>query len=194
MCIAAGTTRIGARAHSGARSVVSYPAADSAIVQSSSRTIAPSANATGAADGNRASVPAATNTAAWPKNSRRVTLISELSGDQPVECMRRVVELLIGGIAIARLHFRNQPSVVADLRHRRADRRPVVIAEKDIRVHALIAAASTMSEHVLHMHPGDARSMDLDPLLGESRLVDVADVEVNPDRRVIHVVEKLPEL
>src|SRR5512133_771386 len=98
----------------------------------------------------------ATDAAAHPMNSRRVTSISELAGDQPVQCTRRVVELLVGRVAVPRLHLGDKPPIIADLRQRAANGGPVVVAEEEVRVHALIAAATAVLEDVLHMDACDA--------------------------------------
>src|SRR5882762_3376041 len=119
--------------------------------------------------------------------------ISEPPRDQPVHRLRGVVELLIRRVPVARLHLGDQPAVVAHLRQRSADCRPVVVAQKEIRIHALISGAPAMLQYVLQMDARDPRPVDLDPLLGKSGVVDVADVEMNPDGSAVHVVEELPE-
>src|SRR5881398_3237654 len=61
-------------------------------------------------------------------------------------------------------------------------------------VYALVAAAPALFHHVLHMNPGDPRPVDLDPLLRKPGVVDVTDIEVDPHRGTVDVVEELPEL
>src|SRR5439155_30328 len=56
------------------------------------------------------------------------------------------------------------------------------------------SAASAVAHHVLHVHARDAGAVDLDPLLGEAGVVDVADVEVQADPGAGHVVEEQLEL
>src|SRR5689334_13606008 len=50
----------------------------------------------------------------------------EPRGDEPVDGGGRVPELLVGRKAVARFHLSDQPAVVADFIHCRANRRPVV--------------------------------------------------------------------
>src|ERR1051326_2961822 len=114
--------------------------------------------------------------------------------DQSIDRLRRVVELLIRREAIPRFHLGDQPAVVPDLRERRANRRPVVVAEEQIRVDALVTAAAAMLQHVLEMHARNAWAVDFDPLLGKPRVVDVADVEMNADGGTVHVVQEFREL
>src|SRR6266542_1704745 len=83
---------------------------------------------------------------------------------------------------------------VADLVERLADRLPVVVAREQVRVHALVAAAAAMAHHVFHVDARDAGAVDLDPLLGEAGVVDVADVEVQAHPGARHVVEEQLEL
>src|SRR5258706_893521 len=128
------------------------------------------------------------------RNSRRPITISELPGDQPVHRLRGVEELLIRRVAVAGFHLRDEPAVITHLGHRGADRGPVVVTQEQIRIDALIAAAAAVLQHILQMNARDPRPMDLDPLLGKSRVVDVADVEVKADRGTVHVVQELPEL
>src|SRR6266446_1305454 len=118
---------------------------------------------------------------------------SEPPRNQPIHGLRRVVELLIRGVAVARFHFRDQPAVVTHFRHCGADSRPVVVAQKEIRVDTLIPAAPAMLQHVLQMNARDPRPVDLDPLFGKSGVVDVTDVEMDADGSAVHIVEELPE-
>src|SRR5260370_12517075 len=120
--------------------------------------------------------------------------ISELPGDQPVQRLRRVEELLVRRVAGGRLHRGDRAAVVPGLGDGGADRGPVVVAQKQIRVDALIAGAPAMLQDVLQMNACDPRPMDLNPLFGKPRVVDVADIEMNPDYRTVDVVEELPEL
>src|SRR2546425_6251959 len=115
------------------------------------------------------------------RNALRFMPISEPPGNQPIHRLRGVVELLVRRVAVASLHFRDQPAVVTHLGHRGANRGPVVVAEKQIRVDTLIATAPAMLQHVLQMNACDPRPVDLDPLFGKAGVVDVADVEMNPD-------------
>src|SRR5690349_9979154 len=128
-----------------------------------------------------------------PTNSRRESTL-EPRRDKPVDGRRRVPELLVGREAVARLHLGDQPAVVADLVHRRANCRPVVIAQEDVGIDALIAAAPAMPEDIFQVNPRDARAVNFNPLFGEAGLVNVADVQVNADPWMVHVVQKLPEL
>src|SRR5947209_2918991 len=77
---------------------------------------------------------------------------------------------------------------------RGADGGPVVVAQKQIGVHALVAAAPAILHDVFQVNASDARPVDLDPLFREPRVVDVADVEMDPHRGTLHVVQELPEL
>src|SRR5437879_4389562 len=120
--------------------------------------------------------------------------ISESSRNQAVHALGRVVELLITRVAVARFHFRNQPAVVPHFGHRGADSRPVVVAEKQIGIDTLIAAAPALLHHILQVDARNSGSMNLDPLLRKSRVVDVADVEMNPHRVAAHLVQKRREL
>src|SRR6059058_2978393 len=138
--------------------------------------------------------PAVSEPATQPINPLRVISISQPSGDEAVHGLGGVVELLVGRVAVARLHFGHQPAVVPDLGQCGTDGRPVVVAQKQIGVHALVAAAPALFHHVLHMNPGDPRPVDLDPLLRKPGVVDVTDVEVDPHRGTVDVVEKLSEL
>jgi hypothetical protein len=99
----------------------------------------------------------------------------EPRGDEPVDGRRRIPELLVRCEAIARLHLGDQPSVIADLVQRRANRRPVVVAQENIGVNALIAAAATVPENIFQVNARNARPVNFDPLLGEAGLV-IADV------------------
>src|SRR5262249_14294061 len=63
------------------------------------------------------------------------------SRDEAVDGHGRVLELLVAREAVARLHLGDQPAVVADLLEGLADRLPVVVAEEEVRVDALLAAA-----------------------------------------------------
>src|SRR5437867_1738108 len=132
--------------------------------------------------------------AALPRKSLRVMSMSQPPRNQPVHGLGGVVELLITRVPVARLHFRDQPSVVTHFGHRGANSGPVVVTEKQIGVNTLIAAAAALLHHILQMDPRDSGSMNLDPLLRKSRVVDVADIEMNPHRVAVHVVQKLPEL
>src|SRR5256714_3340233 len=138
--------------------------------------------------------PAVSEPATQPRNPLRVIPTSQPAGDEAVHGLGGVVELLVGRVAVARLHFRHQPPVVPDLAQRGTDGRPVVVAQKQIGVHALVAAAPALFHHVLHMNPGDPRPVDLDQLLRKPGVVDVTDVEVDPHRGTVDVVEKLSEL
>src|SRR2546421_10912051 len=138
--------------------------------------------------------PAVREPATQPRNPLRVIPISQPSGDEAVHGLGGVVELLVGRVAVTRLHFGHQPAVVPDLGQRGTDGGPVVVAQKQIGVHALVAAAPALFHHVLHVNPSDPRPVDLDPLLRKPGVVDVPDVEVDPHRGIVDVVEKLPEL
>src|SRR2546425_7445343 len=132
--------------------------------------------------------------AALPRKSLRVMSMSQPPRNQPVHGLGGVVELLIARVPVARLHLGDQPSVVPHFGHRGADGGPVVVTEKQIGVNTLIAAAAALLQDVFQMNPGDSRSMDFDPLFSKSCVVDVADIEMNPHRVAVHVVQKLPEL
>src|SRR5207237_5471877 len=113
----------------------------------------------------------ATAPAAQPRNRLRVMLISEPRRNEAVHGPGRVVKLLVGRIPVARLHFRHQPPVVAHFGHRAADGGPVVVTKKQIRVHALVATTPALFHYVLHVNSGDSRSVDLNPLFCEPRVV-----------------------
>src|SRR5689334_15112932 len=102
---------------------------------------------------------------------------SELAGHESVERARRIIELLVWRVAVACLHLGDEPAVVAHLRQRVADGTPVVVAEEEVRVDAVIAAPPAMLEHVLHVDARDAWPVHLDPLFGKPGIVNVADVE-----------------
>src|SRR6266496_3418876 len=116
--------------------------------------------------------PAVSEPATQPTNRLRLIAISQPPGDQAVHGLRGVVELLIRRVAVARLHFRHQPAVVTDFGQRGADGGPVVVAQKQIGVHALVAAAPAMLHDVFQVNASDARPVDLDPLFREPRVVD----------------------
>src|SRR5712691_605093 len=121
---AAGTISTGQRDRTPA-DARAYPASDSRNEQCSFRS------STATTAGSWRGEPSLGNAtvialAAQPRNSRRLMTISELPGNQPVHRLRRIVELLVGRVAVARFHLRDQPAVVPDLRHGRADGGPVV--------------------------------------------------------------------
>src|SRR4029453_13871439 len=99
------------------------------------------------------------------------------SFDEAVDGGRGVVELLVAGEAVARLHLGDEPAVVADLLEGLPDRLPVVVAEEEVGVDALFTAAAAVTKDVLDVDAGDARAVYLDPLLGKAGIVDVPDVE-----------------
>src|SRR5207247_10129916 len=104
------------------------------------------------------------------------------------------VEVLVPRIALARIPCRLEPAVVTPFGDRAADRGPVVVTKKQFGVNTLVATPPALGHHVFHVNAGDPGPVDLDPLLGKSRVVDVADIEVNAHRGAVHLVEKLPEL
>src|ERR1051326_1976524 len=118
----------------------------------------------------------------------------QLPRDQSVERVGGIEELLVRRVPIARFHLGDEPSVVAHLGERGPNRGPIVVAEEDVGVDTLIAAAAAMLQHVLYVNARDPRTMHLDPLLGEAGVVDVADVEVNADGWAVDVVQELREL
>src|SRR5256886_5184291 len=132
--------------------------------------------------------------ATQPRNPLRVIPISQPSGDEAVHGVGGVVELLVGRVAGARLHFRHQPAVGPDPGQRGTDGGPAVVAPKQIGVHALVATAAALFHHVLHVNPGDPRPVDLDPLLRKPGVVDVTDVQVDPHRGTVDVLDQLPQL
>src|SRR2546422_6950188 len=117
--------------------------------------------------------------------------ISEPSSNQAVHGLGGVVKLLVGRIPVARLHFRHQPAVVPHFGHRAADGGPVVVTQKQIRVHTLVATPPASFHHVFHVNSSNPGSVDLNPLFCKPRVVDVADIEVNTYRGAVHVVQKL---
>src|SRR6266487_5656293 len=189
---AAGTISTG-RCEPRPADVSAYPAIDSRNEQCSARSSRTTAAAPWLAQ-RRLGKATASAPPAQLRNSRRSITISELPGDQPVHRLRGVEELRIRRVAVAGFHLRDEPAVITHLGHRGADRGPVVVTQEQIRIDALIAAAAAMLQHVLQMNARDPRPVDLDPLLGKSRVVDVTHVEVNADRRTVHVVQELPEL
>src|SRR5712691_1756538 len=133
-----------------------YPATDSRNEQWSARSSRTTADAPwlGQRRLGNATVSAL---AAQLRNSRRPMTISELPGDQSVHRLRGVEELLIRRVAVARLHFRDQPALITHLGQGGADRGPVVVAQEQVRIHALITAAAAMLQHVLQMNACDPR-------------------------------------
>src|SRR5947207_15975782 len=120
--------------------------------------------------------------------------ISQPSGNQAVHRPGGVVKLLVSRVPVARLHFRHQPAVVPYLGQRGADGGPVVVTQKQIRVYTLVATAPAFLHHVFQVNSSDAWSVDLNPLFCKPRVVDVADVEVDPHGGAVHVVQELPKL
>src|SRR5205807_2105903 len=172
----------------------SYPATDSRRPQCSLRSSRTRGGPASIRRGPSNGSPAVSEPATQPRNPLRVMPISQPTGDQPVQGPGGVVELLIRGVAVARLHFRHQPAVITDFSQRGTDGGPVVVAQKQIGVHALVAAAPAVPHHVFYVNARDSRAQDLDPLLREPGVVDVADVEMNPYRGTLHVVQELREL
>src|SRR6185295_3418270 len=84
--------------------------------------------------------------------------------------------------------------VVAYLVECLSNRLPVVVPQEQVRVDALVAGPAAVAEHVLDVDAGDARAVDLDPLLRKARVVDVSDVEVQAHPGAAHVVEEELEL
>src|SRR5213078_1432670 len=172
----------------------SYPATDSRRPHCSLRSRRTRRGRASTGRPRSSDSPAVTEPATQPINPLRVISISQPSGDEAVHGLGGVVELLVGRVAVARLHFRHQPTIVADLGQRGTDGGPVVVAQKQIGVHALVAAAPAVLHHVFYVNARDSRAQDLDPLLREPGVVDVADVEMDPHRGTLHVVQELREL
>src|SRR5207237_9492136 len=172
----------------------SYPATDSRRPHCSLRSRSTRGGRASTGRPRSSDSPAVSEPATQPRNPLRLIPISQPTGDEAVHGLGGVVELLVRRVAVARLHFRHQPTIIADLGQRGTDGGPVVVAQKQIGVHALVAAAPALFHHVLHVNPGDPRPVDLDPLLRKPGVVDVADVEVDPHRGTVDVVEKLSEL
>src|SRR6266700_4731078 len=172
----------------------SYPATDSRRPHCSLRSRRTRRGRASTGRPRSSDSPAVSEPATLPRNPLRVIPISQPSGDEAVHGLGGVVELLVGGVAVASLHFRHQPTIVADLGQCGTDGGPVVVAQKQIGVDALVAATPPLFHHVLHVNPSDPRPVDLDPLLRKPGVVDVTDVEVDPHRGTVDVVEKLSEL
>src|ERR1051326_1272701 len=164
----------------------SYPATDSRRPQCSLRSRITRPGLASPRRGTANGSPAGSESATQPRKCRRVIPTSQPSRDQPVHGLRGVVELLIGRVAVARLHLRHPPAAVADFGERGADGGPVGVAQKQIGVHALVAAAPALLHGIFQVNASDGRPVDLDPLLREPRVVNVADVEMDPDRGNIH--------
>ena len=60
-----------------------------------------------------------------------------------------IEELLVGSKPVACLHFRNEPAVVPNLIQRGAYCRPIVVAQENIGIHALIAAPAPVPHDIL---------------------------------------------
>src|SRR2546423_10142226 len=93
--------------------------------------------------------PAVREPATQPRNPLRLIPISQPTGDEAVHGLGGVVELLVRRLAVARLPFRHQPALVPDPGQRGPECGPGVVAPKQIRVHALVAAAPALFHHVL---------------------------------------------
>ena len=119
---------------------------------------------------------------------------SKMTFDKAGHRNGRIVKLLIGSETVWSFHLGNQPAVVTHLLHGRTDRRPIVIAQKNICIHALLSTAAPVLVNVFHMHARDAWAVDFHPLLGETGVVDVADIQVKADPRAVDFVEERPEL
>src|SRR5437870_3870308 len=117
--------------------VLQNPARDSRSKQSGPRSRTRHSDRAGSAAGAIA-VPAAPIA---PTKVRRESML-EPRGDEPVDGRRRIPELLVRGKVVARLHLGDQPAVVTDLIQRRANCRPVVVAQENVGVNALVAAAA----------------------------------------------------
>src|SRR5439155_23589948 len=65
---------------------------------------------------------------------------------------------------------------------------------KQAHADTLTSTAAPVLINVLQVDARDARAVRLNPLLGVSGVVDVADVKVKPHVRAAHVIEKDPEL
>ena len=87
--------------------------------------------------------------------------------------------------SVAYLYFApslgDQPAVVLHFVERSIDRRPIVIALEDIRIDRLPAPTSPATKNVFYMNAGDAAAVYLNPLFGEARIVNISNVEMQPD-------------
>ena len=120
--------------------------------------------------------------------------LSQLSRNQPVHGGGGVVELLVGCVTIARFHLGNEPAIVAHFGERGSNGWPIVVAQKQVGVNALVTAASPPLHHIFHMNPSNARSVHFNPLFRETSVVNVAHIKVNAHIRAVYFIEKLPEL
>src|SRR2546428_5475734 len=149
------------------------PARDSRSTQSLPRSTRAQRNS-----GSRIRARALPKQAAAPRNVLRVIRISELRCRETVYRRGGVPQLLIRRIAVACLHFGDEPAVVTGLIQSRADRGPVIVTQKNIGVDTLVAGPAAMSQHIFQVNARDPRAVNLDPLLGEAGVVDIADVQV----------------
>src|ERR1700733_10182709 len=114
----------------------------------------------------------------------------QLSLDQTLHRCASVENLLIRGVFVPRFHLGNQPSVITHLRYCRADRLPVVVSQEDVCIDAFMPAAATMFHHIFQVNARDARAMHLNPLLGKTCVMNIADIQMDTDPRVVYIVEK----
>jgi methylenetetrahydrofolate--tRNA-(uracil-5-)-methyltransferase len=77
---------------------------------------------------------------------------------------------------------------------RGANRRPVVIPQKKVRVYALLSTAAPVPEDVLDVNARNTRPVYFNPLLRKTGVVDVSNIHVQPDAGMVHVIQELPEL
>src|SRR5690242_17772500 len=95
---------------------------------------------------------------------------------------------------VSRFHLCDDPSVVSDLDHGVANSSPVVVAQKEVRIHAFVPTSPPMLEYIFDMDAGNPRAVYLNPLLGKPGVVDVAHIEVNADPGTIHFIQESVEL